>query len=188
MDAASGSVQQQLQNLPIQYNRPPTLSFDHDTLLTLVVESQSSGDAAMAGAAGPVVHAHALLGTTETAHLSGDSSEVQIVPLASETQTITNLSNVQWAWNVRAKSPGETTLALELSADVVVKGQHSWYRVTTYTDRFRVKMSPVSWATWRIGEIEPIYKFLGLGTPVVLLGGLIAFLRRRSNNRKPPAQ
>jgi hypothetical protein len=181
VDQATAEVKSQLQRLRIEYNKPAAIAFDGDTTIVLVVESQdpAAGHAAVAAAGGQNVQANVALSAIVTAQLKGDSDQVAITPLTSDTQAVTTLGNAQWTWTVRAKQPGRATLTLDVFDDVKVQGQDTLYPVRTYTNEFPVRIGGFSWVTWEIGQINPVWQFLGLGTPVVIIGGTVAFLRRR---------
>ncbi len=118
------------------------------------------------------------LGAIVTAQLRGDSDQVQITPLTSDTQAVTSLANTRWSWSVRAKRPGQTTLTLDVFDDVTVDGRDTLYQIQTYTTQFPVQISPLSALKWQFEQIDPIWQALGLGTPVALIVGLIGWIRR----------
>ena len=52
-----------------------------------------------------------------------------------------------------------------------------------YTNQFDVSVDPISWLTFTISRIDPIWKWLGLGTPVAIIIGLFGFWRGRARKR-----
>jgi hypothetical protein len=183
----SAQLLRQLQSVPITYNRPATLSFDQDTPITLVVEGLGAGSAGALGAfPGQQVSSQALLSPRVTARLTGPSDEVSIQAQSADTQEVSSIANTSWLWQVRARKPGQTTLTLELDANVVIDGKPTPLQVRTYTDRFGVHMNLISRTTYEIQRIDPIWRWLGLGTPVAIIGGFLAW-RRRSGRKAASA-
>jgi hypothetical protein len=189
LEQASAEIIKQIQAIQIEYNKPDAISFDTDTTIVLVAESHdtASGHALVAGAGGEVMPVTAALSAIVTAQLLGDSDQVQITPLTTDTQAVSSLTNTQWSWNVRAKQPGTASLTLNVFDNVTVNGQSTYYRIKTYTNQFRVVISPLSSLRWQFEQIDPIWQALGLGTPVALIGGLIAWLRRPRKAAASPA-
>jgi hypothetical protein len=188
-DQASDEIKRQIQALQIEYNKPTAISFDSDTVIVLVAESHdtASGHAAVAAAPGQAVQAKVGLSAIVTAQLEGDSDQVQITPLTSDTQAVTSLANTRWSWNVRAKQPGKATLTMNVFDDVTVGGQNTLYQIETYTDEFPVQIGWLSKLRWQFEQIDPIWQALGLGTPVALIGGLVAWFRRPRKGAASPS-
>ncbi len=182
--AAAATIQDtglaaRLPTFPIAYNRPTQIAFDRDTTISLVITVNGAAADSLRNLPGEKVAASARLSDDVVAELSGDPAAVKITPRQDKEQRIADLGDVVWVWDVRALTPDPATLTLKLSAKVPLAGQPALVPVRTYTDRFTVQIDPVSKAKWWIGQIDPIWKWLGLGTPVVLIGGLLTFLRRR---------
>ena len=179
VSAQSDAMRALFQSMPTRYNRPPTISFDHDTTVGFVVEGQGSGSsAAMLGdLPGDQVAGAEALTPDVVVRLKGPDDEVVIAARTPDQQHVTTLNNTYWFWDVRAKKPGATTLTLTVEP-LDTKGR-SLTPQLVYVNRIKVVIEPVSRVTYWIGVINPLYKFLGLGTPVALIAGAWAFWRRR---------
>ena len=175
VSAQRADIERQLEAIPIRYNKPATLSFDHDTPIGLVVEVEGAGTGASAvqGLPGAQVTAVAKLNAKAAAELTGAEDEVAIHPKGPVSLPITGAANSELVWYVRALKPGSTTLTLQIYATVNIGAEQQQVRVRTFTDKFNVVMSPVSWAKYQIGQIDPIWKWLGLGTPVAIIVGVV---------------
>jgi hypothetical protein len=186
---ASDEIKRQIQSIQIAYNKPTTISFDTDTVIVLVAESHdaAAGAATVAGAQGQAVQANVGLSAVVTAQLEGDSDQVQITPLTANTQAVTDFANTQWSWAVRAKQPGQATLTLNVFDDVKVGGRNALYEIETYTNQFPVQISWLSEAKYQFQQIAPIWQGLGIATPVALIGGFVAWLRRPRRSGPSPA-
>ena len=178
-----------LPTFPIAYNKPSQIAFDRDTTISLVVTVNGAAADSLKNLPGEKVATSAHLSDDVVAELTGDPAAVKITPRQDKEQRIADLGDVVWVWDVRALTPDPATLTLKLSAKVDLAGRPALVSVRTYTDRFTVQIDPVAKVKWWIGRIDPIWKWLGLGTPVVLIGAVLAFFRRRtagSAAAKPP--
>jgi hypothetical protein len=184
--SGADAVLAQLSDRWIDYNRPPAISFDHDTPVTLVIEmlGKGTGIGALPPGGGLTNEVSVKLSSSVTAILSGPPDDVKIsLSEPSATQPLFAGANAQWDWNVKALRPGSVVLNLQLYSTVKANGAATTYQIRTFSDRFRVSMSTTSWLEWQINQIQPIWKFLGLGTPVAIGLGLIAWWRRRARRR-----
>ncbi len=176
----------------IIYKKPPHLSFDQDTPVSLVVEMQgpNSGAAALADLPGQMVSATVRLSDTATAVLTGPRDEVSIrQDDPPQDRNLMPGANAQWMWSVRALRPGSAILTLEIYTTVMHDGTKTSYQMKTYTDKFPIQISYLSWTEWEIARIRPIWAFLGLGTPTALGAMIFRYLRRRASKKlkAPPA-
>ena len=179
--ALSQAVAKNTEQMPIRYNRPTQIAFEHTTPVSLIVETASVQKAVadLKIFPGEAKSATAALSSVVTARLIGDPSAVIITARMSETQEITNLANVSWIWDVRAIKPGPTSLTLQVIDLLPVGGVVKAIPVVTYTDQINVSVDPIAWMLYEINRIDPIYKFLGLGTPAALVIGVVAWWRSR---------
>jgi hypothetical protein len=186
----SDEIKAQLHIRNIRYNKPSAISFDSDTPISLVVEmaGAGSGQAALANMPGGQVAAVVKLSDKVTAVLTGPPDDVSIVQADPPSdRTLEDGFNAQWIWNVRAKQPGTALLTLEVSTTVQRSGSSVPVQIVTYTDKFPVQISVTSWLKWQIDRIDPIWKWLGLGTPIAIIGGGIAWWRARRKSGPSPA-
>jgi hypothetical protein len=184
----SQAVERQLRMQNIRYNKPPAISFDQDTLVSLVIEMAGKGSAIprFQNFSGNQASASVALGDNAVATLSGPVDDVAIaLDNGPALKPLMDGVNTQWIWSVRAKRPGSTLLTLEIDTLVPDGASVRQYQIETFTDRFPVQMSWLSQLTWQIDQISPAWKFLGLGTPVAIIGGLILFFRRRGRGPGP---
>lgn len=186
-DPVTQAVADSTEQLPIIYNTPKQLEADRDTIISLVVESADvqRAEAAIAQLPGVAKRDTAALTSVVVAKLTGDPDSVTINPRFPDTQQISHLGNVTWAWDVRAKRPGETTLILQIFDIVDVKGTPTPVPLIAYTTQIRVKMGAVARTTYEIDRITPIWKFLGIGTPAALVIGFVAWLQSRRKKVAP---
>jgi len=174
--------------LPIRYNKPSAISFDSDTTISLVVEMAGAGSAkpVFEELPGGQEATTVKLSNRVVAKLVGPPDQVSITQAdPPEERPLMDGTNAQWIWNVRAKQPGKTTLTLEIYAVIQPGGDANTYQMKTYTNSFPVQISWLSQLKWEIDQIDPVWKWLGFGTPVAIACGVIAFFRKSIFKRKP---
>jgi hypothetical protein len=175
------SVAQHTQQMPIIYNRPPQINFEKATPVSLIVGSASIQQAVadLQVFPGTAKSATAVLSSVVTARLLGDPDAVVITARMPETQEISNLANVSWIWDIRAIKPGTTLLTLQIFDTLPVDGGTKIISVKTFNDNIIVHADLISWLRYEINRIDLIYKFLGIGTPAVLIVGVFTWWRKR---------
>jgi hypothetical protein len=172
-DKALESLAARLPQIPVGYNKPKSLEFDRDTEITLIVETASAKDALaeLQTFSGEKVSGVAKLAPDVEAVLSGPPDDVVITPRQNAAQKLTEIANVQWIWDVKAKHPGSTTLTLDLWTTVHASDGDRTVRMRTFRDTIPIHVSRLQWLTYEIDQIDPVWK--ALIAAVTAIGGAL---------------
>ncbi len=163
-----------LADLPIAYETPEQAVFGEvfDVVLSIDATGARAPEAALPGRE-RTRSAEVRLGDQAKAQLTG--SAFRIVDLSPETQSLSDLTQNTWRWEVTPLAAGERDLVLEIfavSGDAVLP-------VRTYRDTIGVEVSRVRQIVALAEEANPLAMLLGgLGSVLAGLFGAARFFSR----------
>jgi hypothetical protein len=180
------NVSNQVQKLPVVYQPPKALLLHRPVTFKLVIEALGAGSSKGAFS-GQTTTGHAEISRTVTATLSA-SGGVTITPRSPATQTVTDIANPTWLWDVTAETPNPATLELSIASLVTIDGAARPVPIEVYNAQIPVDLSIVDRIQLWIGQIDPIWKWL-IGV-VTVAGGAIGWvlnwrLKLRRGEAKP---
>jgi len=182
-------VSNQVQKLPVVYQPPKFLLLRQPVAFKLVIEALGPGSAKGAFN-GETIAGHAQISRTVTAALSAPAG-VTITPLSPATQTVTDIANPTWLWDVTAETPNAATLELSIASLVTIDGVDHPVPIEVYNAQIPVQLSAIDQIQLWIGQIDPIWKWL-IGV-ITVVGGAIGWALgwrlklRRGGARPDPA-
>jgi hypothetical protein len=162
-------VSSQVQKLPVVYQPPQFLLLHRPVAFKLVIEALGPGSAKGAFH-GDTITGHAQISRTVTATLSAPAG-VTITPLSPATQTVTDIANPTWLWDLTAETPNAATLELSIASLVTIDGVDHPVPIEVYNAQIPVQLSVIDRILLWIGQIDPIWKWL-IGVITVVGGGI----------------
>jgi len=172
--------------LPVIYQPPKALILHQPVPFKLVIEGLGPGSSKGAFS-GETTTATAQISRTVTATLTGPAG-VTIAALSQATQTVTDLANPTWLWDVTAQAPDPATLVLSIKSHVVIDGSGQDVPIEVYNAQIPVQLSPIDRVTLWINQIDPVWKWL-VGA-IGVIGGALAWvlnLQAKLRRQKQPA-
>jgi hypothetical protein len=174
----------------VVYQPPPALVLHKPVPFQLVIESAGAGSSRRAFI-GPVITDAAQISNTVSARLTGPPDvTITLRDQSQETQTVTDVANPTWVWDVTSQTADPVTLNLSIYDHFVIDGASHSVPYPVYTVRIPVQVSVLDRLTLWIAGVDPIWKWL-IGVITVIGGGIgwalnwyLKLRRRQSHARK----
>ena len=178
----------QTQWYPYIYNRPPTLRFKEPEQVQFIINvlGQPAIEEEFRDLSGPVRSGQIRVSRRMEARLTGPPDQVTITPSdpnQKDVQTVTDIANPSWKWDVVAKRPGRALLTLNVYAHVQSGDSPEPVRVLLKSEPIPVRTDLVDTIQWWIGRINPIWVWI-VGVFTTLGGALVWW---RKNMAKKPS-